>query len=30
MSNAATPKSGRFEGEWANLELAPIVTRGKT
>ena len=28
MSNAATPKPGRFEEEWAKLYLAPIVMRG--
>ena len=29
MSKAATPKSGRFEEEWAELDLAPTVMRGK-
>ena len=29
MNNAATPKPGRFDEEWAKLELAPIVMRGK-
>ena len=29
MNNAATPKPGRFEEEWAKLDLAPIVRRGK-
>ena len=29
MSNAATPKPGRFDGEWAKLDLAPIIMRGK-
>ena len=29
MSNAATPKPGRFDEEWAKLNLAPIVMRGK-
>ena len=28
MSNAATPKSGRFDKEWAKLDLAPLVMRG--
>ena len=30
MSNAATPKPGRFEEEWAKLDLASPVMRGKT
>ena len=29
MSNAATPKPGRFDEEWAKLDLAPIMMRGK-
>ena len=29
MSNAATPKPGRFDEEWAKLSLAPMVMRGK-
>ena len=29
MSNAATPKPGRFNEEWAKLNLAPMVMRGK-
>ena len=29
MSNAATPISGRFDEEWANLDLAPLMMRGK-
>ena len=29
MSNAATPKPGRFDEEWAKLGLAPMVMRGK-
>ena len=29
MSNAATPKPGRFDEEWAKLNLAPMVMRGK-
>ena len=29
MSNAATPKPGKFEEEWAKLNLAPMVMRGK-
>ena len=29
MSNAAFPKPGRFEKEWAKLELAPTMIRGK-
>ena len=29
MSNAATPKPGRFEEEWAKLDLAPTAMRGK-
>ena len=27
-NNVATPKSGRFEEEWAKLDLAPMVMRG--
>ena len=29
MNNVATPKFGRFEEEWAKLNLAPMVMRGK-
>ena len=29
MSNAATPKPGRFDDEWAKLDLAPMIMRGK-
>ena len=29
MSNAATPKPGRFEAEWAKLDLAPTAMGGK-
>ena len=29
MSNAATPKPERFDEEWAKLNLAPMVMRGK-
>ena len=29
MNNAATPKPGRFDEEWAKLDLAPMVMRGK-
>ena len=29
MSNVAIPKPGRFEEEWAKLDLAPMVMRGK-
>ena len=29
MSNAATPKPGRFEEEWATLDLAPTTMIGK-
>ena len=29
MSNAATPKPGRFDEEWAKLNIAPMVMRGK-
>ena len=29
MSNAATPKPGRFDEEWAKLDLAPMMIRGK-
>ena len=28
-SNTATPKSGRFDEEWAKLDLAPMVMRGR-
>ena len=30
MKNAATPKLGGFDKEWAKLDLAPMVMRGKT
>ena len=30
MSNAATPQPGRFVEEWAKLDLAPLMMRGKT
>ena len=30
ISNAATPKSGRFDEEWAGLGLAPMKMRGRT
>ena len=30
ISNAATPKPGRFDEEWAGLGLAPIKMRGRT
>ena len=30
MSIVATPKSGRLEEEWAKLDLAPTIMRGKT
>ena len=30
MNNVATPKPGRFEEEWAKLDLAPTFMRGKT
>ena len=30
ISNAATPKPGRFDEEWAELGLAPMKMRGKT
>ena len=29
ISNAATPKPGRFDEEWAGLGLAPIKMRGR-
>ena len=29
MTNAATPKPGRFEEEWAELDLAPMIMRGR-
>ena len=29
MSNAATPKAGRFDEKWAKLDLAPMIVRGK-
>ena len=29
MNNTATPKPGRFDEEWAKLDLAPVVMRGK-
>ena len=29
MSNGATPKPGRFDEEWAKLDLAPMIMRGK-
>ena len=29
MSNAATPKNGRFDEEWAKLALSLIVMRGR-
>ena len=29
MSNAATPKPGRFDEEWGKLDLAPTMMRGK-
>ena len=29
MSNAATPKPGRFDEEWAKPDLAPMIMRGK-
>ena len=28
-TNAATPKPGRFEDEWAKLDLEPMIMRGK-
>ena len=28
-TNAATPKPGRFDEEWAKLDLAPMMMRGK-
>ena len=30
ISNAATPKPGRFDEEWAGLGLAPMKMRGRT
>ena len=30
MKIAATPKPGGFDREWAKLDLAPMVMRGKT
>ena len=29
MSNTATPKLGQFDEEWAKLDLAPMIMRGK-
>ena len=29
MNNAVTPKPRRFDEEWAKLDLAPMVIRGK-
>ena len=29
MSNAATPKPGRYDEELAKLDLAPMIMRGK-
>ena len=29
MNNRATPKPGRFDEQWAKLDLAPMVMRGK-
>ena len=29
MNNAGSPKPGRFDEEWAKLDLAPMVMRGK-
>ena len=29
ISNAATPKPGRFDNEWAKLDLAPMRMRGR-
>ena len=29
MSNTATPKPGRFDEDWAKLNLAPMILRGK-
>ena len=29
MNNSATPKPGRFDEEWAKLDLAPMIMRGK-
>ena len=28
MSNIATPKPGRFDEEWAKLDLSPMIMRG--
>ena len=30
ISNAATPKPGEFDEEWARLDLAPMKVRGRT
>ena len=30
INNAATPKPGRFDGEWTGLGLAPMRMRGRT
>ena len=30
ISNAATPKPGRFDEKWAGLDLAPMKMRGRT
>ena len=30
ISNAATPKPGRFDEEWAGMDLAPMKMRGRT
>ena len=29
LNNTATPKPGRFDEEWAKLDLAPMIMRGK-
>ena len=29
MNNTATPKPGRFDEQWAKLDLAHLVMRGK-
>ena len=29
MSNTATPEPGRFDEEWAKLDLAPMIMRSK-
>ena len=29
INNTATPKPGRFEEEWAKLDMAPMIIRGK-